>query len=480
MHHRTRQGLFAAISTGVLATLASASWAMSDPTTPLVPSMQFEALDVDWLMHDDTRRAAEGLPLRFAVPHDVHVTPANHGLWDRNADGRLRWRMRFSCQDAPHVNLGFEYWNVPTGTEMMVESTDGTHGVGPFTALDNQYHGELWLPVVIGSDILVTITCADHERELVEQQIAATKVNIGYRGFGAEKSDADTRSGSCNVDVVCSEGNPWSDEIPCAALYSLNGWFTCSGGMMNNTAQDLRPFFLTADHCGCNSSNDQTVVVYWNYENSYCRTPGSGDSGGNGNGNTNQYTAGGAVYRAGSSSSDFTLIELNNDPNPSYGVGFCGWDRRNISPQIGVCIHHPNLEEKRISFEDDPLSSSGSMWRVNDWDLGTTEPGSSGSIIFNQDHRVVGQLYGGLAACNNNQYDIFGKLSTSWNAGLGNWLDYSGTGEQFIDTYGAGGGNGGVCCLNGQCYNVQEQSCTNAGGAWQPEQTCGSVNCANP
>ena len=463
----------------VLLPLSTSAMAAPDPVDLIVPTIEYPALNVEWLLEEDARRAAEGLPLRFAVPNEDLVTPGNNGLWDRNTEGQLRWRMRLTSPAAPHINLGFEFWNMPHSGQMMVESIDGTHGIGPFTALDNQVHGELWVPVIVGDDIMVTITCNDDDRLAIEQNIALTKVNIGYRGFGAEKSNGSGRSGSCNVDVVCPEGDPWAAEIPCAAIYSVNGWFTCSGGMLNNTAQDQRPFFLTADHCGVTTGNDQTMVVYWNYENSYCRTPGSGDSGGNGNGNTNQYTAGGAVWRADDSNSDFTLVELNNDPNPSFGVGFCGWDRRTVTPQQGICIHHPNLEEKRISFEYDSLSSSGSMWRVNDWDLGTTEPGSSGSILFNQDHRIVGQLYGGSAACNNNGYDVFGKISSSWNSGLGDWLDYAGTGEQYIDTYGGSGGNGGVCCLETQCFSVPEANCNSADGTWFADQNCAQVDCDN-
>ncbi|MAT80533.1 MAG: hypothetical protein CMJ29_02675 [Phycisphaerae bacterium] len=446
----------------------------------IVPVIEFPTPDYAFLEQDDIRRDLDGLPMRFAVPNATLITPVNSGIWDRTIEGRLRWQLRVGSKGVPHINLGFEEWNMPTSGVLTLDSMDGTNSLGPYTALDNQNHGELWLPVITGDDILISITCDDEDREAVENGIALTSVNIGYRGFGAAKLYGADRSGSCNIDVVCPEGDPWQAEIACVGLYAYSGFLACTGSMLNNTAQDETPFFLTADHCGLNTGNDQSMVVYWNYQNSYCRVPNSGDSGGNGNGNLNQATTGGAVFRAGSSNSDFTLVELNNSPNPNYNVGYCGWDRRTVTPQEGIGIHHPNLEEKRISFENDPLSSQGSYWRVNDWDGGTTEPGSSGSPIFSPDHRVVGQLFGGLAACNNNEYDVYGKLSSSWNSGLGNWLDSAGTGEQFIETLGSGAGNGGVCCLQGGCYNVPESTCTNAGGTWQPDETCASVDCSDP
>ena len=471
-------------STAIIASLLvapGATQAAMNPADLIIPTIDYAPLDLNWLAQDDDRRVQDGLPLRFAVPHDAMITAANNGMWDRDENRTLRWRLRIDCNDAPHVNLGFEYWNMPESGELTITSTDGTTQIGPFTSLDNMFHGELWLPIIAAGDVILSITCDDKDRQAVENGVVLTKVNVGYRGFGAEKANGEGRSGSCNVDVVCPEGDPWQNEIACVGLYTINGFFTCSGGMLNNTNQDETPFFLTADHCGVGTSNDQTMVVYWNYKNSYCRTPGSGDSGGNGNGNYNQFTSGGAIFRAGSGNSDFTLVELNNDPNPNYNVGFCGWDRRTVTPQDGICIHHPNLDEMRISFENDSLSSQGSYWRVNDWDLGTTEPGSSGSLLFSQDHRVVGQLFGGLAACNNNDYDVYGKVSSSWNSGMGNWLDAAGTNEQYIETLGGGGGNGGVCCLQGGCFSsVDESTCGNAGGIWYTDENCGAVDCSDP
>ena len=76
-----------------------------------------------------------------------------------------------------------------------------------------------------------------------------------------------------------------------------------------------------------------------------------------------------------------------------------------------------DVDEKSISFENDPtaLSSYGGtsspgdsthVW-VKDWDKGTTEPGSSGSPLFDSNHRVIGQLHGGGAACG--QWQKLGK-----------------------------------------------------------------------
>ena len=59
----------------------------------------------------------------------------------------------------------------------------------------------------------------------------------------------------------------------------------------------------------------------------------------------------------------------------------------------------------KISFDNDNLkeTSYGSFFGTNYWrnkiDIGTFEPGSSGSPLFNQNKRVVGQLRGGSPYC---------------------------------------------------------------------------------
>ena len=102
----------------------------------------------------------------------------------------------------------------------------------------------------------------------------------------------------------------------------------------------------------------------------------------------------------------------------------------------------------KICREDDApyhASAGGAqVWYIDQWEEGVTEPGSSGSPLFDQNHRVIGQLYGGLAACSgtsdNGQYDYYGRFGVSWDGSsasnrLRDWLDPSGSNPDFIDGY---------------------------------------------
>ena len=414
------------------------------------------------------------------MPNDAFVTPGNEGLWDRDDQGRLRWRMQIDAPGAPHINLGFEQCTLPAGAELTVQGVDWESFVGPLTTSD-VVEGELWTPPVHDDRILVTITCNDEDQLFIEQEVAITKINVGYRGFGLLGGRG--TSESCNVDVACPEADDWRDEIPSVAVYTLNGFLTCSGSMMNNTDQDQTPYFLTADHCGIGTGNDQSMVVIWNYENSYCRTPGSSDSGGNGNGSTSQYTSG-ALFLTGSSQTDFTLVRLNSSPPDSYEITFSGWNRSSGTPSIGAGIHHPQTAEKRISFPDSVYASGGgglSLWGVN-WGEGRTAPGSSGSPLYNANQQVVGALCCGASYCTNDSDDYYGRsLSGSWNL-MSQYLDPSGSGVSSLNTlnpYG-NGDNGGVCCYQESCFDIAEETCSNVSGIWYADANCSQVNCITP
>lgn len=403
-----------------------------------VARLDMPAIDREAALREDALRDRKGLPPRFALPFPVQATPHDSGTWEVLDDGRLLWRVRISAPGARSINLGFSRYHMPPSGQLWLSSADGAHRVRPFDAADNEDHGQLWTPVVPGEDLVVELALRDED--LARLELELVQVASGYRGFGAEKAGGD-KSGSCNVDVVCSEGDPWRDEIASVAVYSRNGTMWCTGSMVNNTSGDRTPYFLTAAHCGMTASMAPTIVVYWNYESTSC--------GGAANGSLADFQSG-SILRANYGPTDLTLLELDDDPDGSFGVHFAGWDRSGAQATESTAIHHPNTDEKRISFELDPTTTSSYLGsaspgnsthvRVIDWDQGTTEPGSSGSPLFDQAHRVIGQLHGGYAACGNNSSDWYGRLSVSWDGGgsastrLSDWLDPIGSGAQTTDT----------------------------------------------
>ncbi len=411
--------------------------AQSFPVMALESVDLFEVAPLDRaaLAVEDDERDRQGLAPRYAVPTPVLLTPSEAGTWEDLGGGTSLWRLRITSPGASSINLGFGSYGMPEGGRLMVYAADMTHVLRPFTAADNEDHGELWTPVVASDDVVVEVTIPT--KAIPDLDLKLASVNVGYRGFEAL---LDRAPGSCNIDVICPQGDAWRDDIRSVAVISTGGSLFCTGFMVNNTSADATPYFMTANHCGINTSNAASLVVYWNFESSTC-----GDLGG---GSLSDYQTG-STFRATYSASDFTLVELDDDPDPSWGVTFAGWSRADANATSSTAIHQPDCDVKCISFDYDATQittylntaspGDATHLRIVDWNVGTTEPGSSGSPLFDQNHRVVGQLHGGYAACGNESSDWYGRFFKSWTGGatnatrLSNWLDAAGTGATTVD-----------------------------------------------
>jgi lysyl endopeptidase len=434
-------------------TEAPKSFSLRNRALDSVEQVVLEPIDPEQLLAEDRGRAKLGAspgPLRFAVSENVEVNLRNSGTWSALPDGRL-WRLRIRSPGAISNNLGFSRFELGEGAKLWIYDPDGKHVEGPFTARNRNNKGGLWTPIIRGEEIVIELFVPTESTGLM---LILEQVNKGYRGLGKEGVD---KSGSCNNDVVCPEGNPWTNEIHSVARYSINGTGFCSGQLMNNTAIDFRPFFLSANHCGVSTSNDHTLVFYWNFE-----SPNCGDLGG-GSLAENQT---GATFRAAYAASDFLLVELDAAPVAANAY-FSGWDASGSVAASTVGIHHPSADEKAISFNTNAVTSTAyysnstsataNHWRVDDWEDGTTEGGSSGSCLWDTStRRCVGQLHGGDASCSAaTSPDWYGKLSVSWDGGgtsatrLRDWLDPGNTGATSLH------GDPHVTTMDGTHYYFQ-------------------------
>jgi hypothetical protein len=474
----------------------SAKLAAAELDTVMVHEL--EPIFPEQLVEEDRAREAHGPgPLRFALAADVRIGPATHGTWDILDDGSRLWRLRIVSPNATDLNFGFTRFRLPEGATLHLVSEEHDYFQGPYGAADNRSHGELWTPVIPGERAVIELYVP--AEPAFEPELGLGRIGRGYRDL-FKITGKDFEQGDCNIDVICgpADGFPWVDEwraeTQSVGRYSVNipgATGFCTGTLVMDAEQSFRPYFLTAHHCEIDSTNDQTVVTYWNYE-----SPACGQLAG---GSLNQSVSG-STYVAGRTDADFTLIELDSTPPPGFRPYWAGWDRRdNHIPDGSVTIHHPAAREKAISLNDDPLSiitaciivddvgntvaEIESPWRVNNWEQGTTEAGSSGAGLWDTDtHRLVGTLSGGfLGGCDNpGGSDCYERLAVAWDGDsaderLGDWLDPGGTGGETVAGRYKSGAGGFFSCGNAGYDNDTAETAAwfNGGLAGEPDYMFG-------
>ncbi len=371
------------------------------------------------------------IPWRFGVEQKVDIDFSKAGKWVEDGQGNSKWIYRIKGKSAKSLNLNFSRFHLSESARLFVYNADYSDVLGAITSANNKENKEFAIRPIQGNAIALELHCKTSEKEEIEIKIEG--IVYGYRSIRAKAAKTFGSSGSCNININCVEGDNWQDiKRSIVLILRSNNTRWCSGSLLNNVRQDSVPYVLSANHCGLQTNS----IFIFNYESPNCAP--------NSDGNLSRSISG-CLNRSTMSSSDFHLMQLSTKPPASYEVFYAGWDARNVASTLSTGIHHPSGDVMKICVDDDNTVTSGyyasgtTHWKVENWERGTTEGGSSGSPLFNQLQRVVGQLHGGNAACGNSAEDYYGKFSVSWNqntsasAQLKAWLDPDNTGTVVLD-----------------------------------------------
>ena len=388
-------------------------------------------------------------PWRFGYMHSVDFG-FEDGQWTTLKNGDRIWRLAITSKDALSLNFIFDEFSIPQGSSVYLYNDDRSDLLGAYTSTQNQESGILGTWIVKGEK--VWIEYFEPAQVAGQGQLHIAKATHGYRNaetYQAAKGLND--SGNCNLDVDCPIGADWEDKKNhnkrSVGILLSGGQGFCTGALINNTNNDGTPYFLTANHCYSNP-NGWAFRFGWISPNPVCASNSN-----SANGPTN-LTISGASLKARSTNADFCLVEINNPIPTSWDRVFAGWDRSDITPPFTVGIHHPAGDIMKVCRDDDSPSkqpnAGAQTWEIlggsgQGWELGVTEGGSSGSPLFDDQGRIIGQLYGGAAACagtnDNNALDYYGRLGVAWDSGnssttrLEDWLDPQGTNPVVLNSF---------------------------------------------
>lgn len=410
-----------------------------------------EPLKISW---DEGRfrsisKSESSLPLAgITVPAMADLV--THGKWVVDVKQRAKvWQLELLPTGIEEFSLYFSQFDPGEMGQFFILSTDGELIAGAFTRQSHTHGGPFAIgPLPAKPVILQFQTALDaDDYEIVLNEVGLLKSVSSQQGFGT--------SGNCEVNVNCSEGARWQKQkrgVARIVVKQGSALYYCSGSLLNNVREDRTPYFLTANHCGAQSSaNDYAQWLFaFNYESEGCARPATEPA---------KNTMSGATRVAGTSgsvndNSDFKLLRLLQDMPESYQPYYNGWSRSSAAASSGVGIHHPDGDIKKISTFNTTVASSeysmggtfpnGKYWRLG-WaatenGFGVTEGGSSGSPLFNDNGLIVGTLTGGTTSCDETDgVDFYGKFSYSWASNgstpetqLAPWLDPDQSGVEAI------------------------------------------------
>ena len=397
-----------------------------------------EAIDAEDAVNDVQKSS----PWRFGYKYSTNINFENSGQWLMVEGGRL-WRIKIECPGAMTVNLLLDNFYLPEGATLFLYDVNRTNKIGAYTSKNNRVEKELGTEMIHGDGIVVEYF--EPNAALGQGTFNISHVIHGYRSLSRIQKDLEkglNDSGACNIDVNCPLGDSWDAQIRSVAMIVVSGDGICSGALINNTCDDARMLFLTANHCLGGSTANWAFRFNWESpegtEVCAAFTP-SVDPG-----SPYDQTANGATVLDNAGISDYALLEIDNmtlTQAIAWNCFFAGWDNSDAETVTEATgIHHPSGDLKKICREDnDPYhdaAGGAQVWWINNWDQGVTEPGSSGSPLFDQNKRIIGQLYGGAAACSgvvdNGQYDFYGRFGVSWDNGASAFLAPPGCGAATI------------------------------------------------
>lgn len=424
-----------------------------------IPTLKVASPDRAQLAQEDALRDKQGLLYRIGVARLTNINTANSGIWSTLQNGDRQWQLIVDAPDAEAISFLFETFKIYGGTTLRIQNMSGRDVHPIMTSADVQEHFRQNAALCFGDKLLLTLT---EPLYTSPSEIYIDRIMYNYRSTGNTAAQKINESDPCEVNVNCSPvGDPWQDEKRgVARLYVVEGaqagW--CSGTLINNTASDCKPYFLTALHCGVNATtaNMTQWKFYFGYEAPSCTNPTSA-------GTLASHFITGCLRIAdsgdggGNSGSDFLLVKMGTASNEAsvitqlkstaFNAYWNGWNANTAATTGGVGIHHPAGDIKKIStFSGSTVSTqwgtaTGSHWRVtwtaNSNGHGVTEGGSSGSPLFNGSQGyVIGTLTGGGSYCTaQNAPDQYGKMAFHWtNNGtttalqLKPWLDPTNSG----------------------------------------------------
>lgn len=416
---------------------------------------------------------------------EINITDDNNRI---EYDGRYYYLYKITSSDAKALQIYFKEYLLTKDSKLFFYADNGFI-LGEFNDKNNpdsQNQGlDFGIQPIPGNTFYIELSYpvgSTDKPSLITDKIIHSFTEFYGGAYGT--------AGNCHKNVACEFTglNDKSRNIKSVGLmlYPIyqsgtnthNYSASCSGNLMNNTAQNGEPYFLTAAHCiGYEAANNNVnwsseLITLFNYEALTCTSNGSNAPYQLSNNSVLGCTL---LTQSPFNANDYALIKLNGTASAlaQYKVCYAGWDNNpssfSVNPTNSYGIHHPKGDTKKISYVNDvypvigynstvlsgqsgyysmglPQNSQGNFLQ-NSWRSGIVEKGSSGSPLFNSFDRLIGSLSVGpdpnkfncdapniYNSTGPKFYTYYSRFSNNYYT-MSAWLNPNGTNIQSIGPY---------------------------------------------
>ena len=388
----------------------------------IIPEMKLDSVRIGKMLEEDKIFSIDN---RYGVIQSCEINIKESGIKTEIKGKGTIWQYKIESKNALSLGIFFKKYHLPTNAKVFIYNSSKTMLRGAFTHNNNNLKNILPVAEFPGKNLIIEYfepNSAVFSGELVLGSVSQAYIDL--------KQVVESRIG-----INCDAGADWQivkHSVCLMTFHNFQNSYFCTGSLINNVEEDETPFFLTANHCINSELAANTLVTYFNFENSTCESDDAAFF----------QTLSGATFISGSQDSDFSLLLLNEYPPDEFNPFYAGWDVSGENPRSSACIHHPEGAPKSIAtanntsfsypekiqwFSEELVLISttlpGTHW-YSLFNTGMPEAGSSGAPLFDQNKRIVGQLHGGV-----NSVLLYGKLSVSWDfhadytKQLAYWLD---------------------------------------------------------
>lgn len=275
----------------------------------------------------------------------------NAGSWQYSDMGRI-WTMGITSSGAKGFMVIFDKLVLAENATMYLFNKNRNILVGAIDATANNPNPIFSSDLVEGDSIIIALI--EPPMNFGKTQLHISNLLYAYQlPYAFDVADNPTAILSCHRDVSCPEGVGREDiSKTVAMIFDPIGGRWCSGSLLNNSCNDLRPTFFTAFHCAdfdenrILSQNEITRVNNWVFRFGYkTATCGGAD-------NRDWQSISSCNLIAQSESSDGILLELLNKPKATSGIAYAGWTTQTNNISQLVSLHHPRGNPMKISLDN--------------------------------------------------------------------------------------------------------------------------------